>query len=120
MHSKPPFIKMSENGTYYTATEIISAQLIVVSVVTVTSVLLLIAILAITITTAVERCRQKTQSYERPLECNVFLVQDSGRVVGTIRPVGTSHGQGYEDMSLSTPLTEAAPLNEDTHYESVE
>lgn len=102
------------NGTYYTTTEVISAQLIVVSVVTVTSVLLLIAILAITITTAVERYRNKEPN-ERPLECNVFLVQESGRIVGTIRPVNrtvqTPHG--YEDM---TPLS---TVNEDA-YESVE
>lgn len=107
---------MAENGTYYTTSEVISAQLIIVSVVTVTSVLLLLAILAITITTAVDRYRNRTKS-ERPIECNVYLVQESGRIVGTIRPVNEnrhSPGQGYEDMSQNILLS-----NEPA-YESVD
>nr|WEG69123.1 protein m135 [Mastomys natalensis cytomegalovirus 2]WEG69400.1 protein m135 [Mastomys natalensis cytomegalovirus 2]WEG69676.1 protein m135 [Mastomys natalensis cytomegalovirus 2] len=101
------FTTMNETDTkYYTATEIISAQLIVVAVVTVTSVLLLIAILAITISTTVERYCKKTSSDE-PIECRLYLVQESGRVIGTMiseTPLlqsTLSPGPGYEDMSMS-------------------
>nr|WEG68848.1 protein m135 [Mastomys natalensis cytomegalovirus 1]WEG68984.1 protein m135 [Mastomys natalensis cytomegalovirus 1]WEG71212.1 protein m135 [Mastomys natalensis cytomegalovirus 1] len=110
-------IKMNETDTkYYTTTEIISAQLIVVAVVTVTSVLLLIAILAITISTAVERYCKKTSSNEA-IECRLYLVQESGRVIGTMiseTPLvqsTLSPGTGYEDMNVS--------IRHEDAYESV-
>lgn len=96
---------MPDNTTLYSPMDVLHQQFIVICVVIATAVLLLVAILAILISAIVERCRKRGE--ERGIECQVFLSEQGGNIIGTIRTGPSSDrdgtytprtGLGYEHM----------------------
>nr|WEG69811.1 protein m135 [Mastomys natalensis cytomegalovirus 3]WEG69951.1 protein m135 [Mastomys natalensis cytomegalovirus 3]WEG70091.1 protein m135 [Mastomys natalensis cytomegalovirus 3]WEG70231.1 protein m135 [Mastomys natalensis cytomegalovirus 3]WEG70371.1 protein m135 [Mastomys natalensis cytomegalovirus 3] len=94
---------MINNVTCCNSTEVASAQLIVFTLVSLTSTILAFAILIIVIATILDRYR-KTYDRERGPDYSVYVLQGSENTRSTHSPPQIPLrrlGSGYEDMTLN-------------------